>query len=54
MVHRILRPKRAPLFSLRFREDPTETVITEVIVPPAGSALGDDHLKLIREAADLR
>ena len=44
----------APLFSLRFREDPTETVITGVIIPTAGSALSDDNLKLIREAAGLQ
>jgi hypothetical protein len=44
----------APLFSLRFREDPTETVITELIVPSAGSALSDDHMQLIRVAAGLQ
>jgi hypothetical protein len=43
----------APLFSLRFREDPTETIITELIVMPAGSELSADSLQLLRTAAGL-
>jgi hypothetical protein len=39
-----------PLFTLRFREDPTVTVITEVVAPPNGSALSAAHLQLIRDA----
>jgi hypothetical protein len=44
----------ALLFTLRFREDPNATVITEVVIPEAGSALSAEDLMLINAAADLQ
>jgi hypothetical protein len=43
----------SPLFTLKFREDPHATIITEVMVPAGGSALSADDLSIIRAAADL-
>jgi hypothetical protein len=43
----------APLFTLKFREDPHATIITEVMVPAGGSALSADDILIIRAAAGL-
>jgi hypothetical protein len=44
----------ALLFMLRFREDPNETVITDLVIPEAGSAISADDLLLLRAAACLQ
>jgi hypothetical protein len=44
----------APLFTLKFREDPDATIITELMIPEGGSPLSSDDLMLLRAAAGLQ